>query len=393
MTGVSVGGFGGSGGSGGYLGVCLDQVRSWLAKYIVVIREDDLDTLALWIVHTWLCEETYTSPRLLIDSPVAGSGKTTLLEHLGKLCRDPIQMASVSSPALLARVTGKSIRTLLIDEADRSLDPKRPGVGDLIAILNSGYKRGGTRPVLVGKDWDVDEMSTFSPVAIAGNSPMIPDDTRSRCITIRLMPDTENKALESDWEFIEIDALDLRDHISGVADQVREEVRLCRPKLPAGCKNRHRERWNPLAKIAQVAGDPWLSKTLELIQSDLDLANEVIENGEQNLAPAVQLATDLYKLIGTDPRFELSTELVRQLIKHNPDAWSMQSSYGKDLNTKRLGTILNKSFGIYSQRQGANQRGWHTNQFLQIWQRLGIPHINPPKATNPPNPTSGSELF
>ena len=37
----------------------------------------DLDLLALWTVHTWLVAETYTTPRLLFDSPVPGSGKTT----------------------------------------------------------------------------------------------------------------------------------------------------------------------------------------------------------------------------------------------------------------------------------------------------------------------------
>jgi hypothetical protein len=251
------------GGSVASLGVCLDQVRSWLERYIVVIKDQDLDILALWIVHTWVAEETYTSPRLLIDSPVPGSGKTTLLEHLGKLCQNPIQMASVSSPALLARITANGIRTLLIDEADRSLDPKRPGVGDLVAILNSGYKTGGTRPVLVkgkGDAWEVEEMPTYSPVAIAGNTPLLPDDTRSRCIAIRLMPDNEGKAEQSDWEWIEINALDLRDHIQGVTDEIREQVRTARPNLPDNCRNRNRERWNPLAKIASVAGEPWVTK-------------------------------------------------------------------------------------------------------------------------------------
>ena len=57
-------------------------------------------------------------------------------------------MASVSSSAMLARVLEAGIRTMLIDEVDRSLAPDKEGIADLLAILNSGYKRGGTRPVL-----------------------------------------------------------------------------------------------------------------------------------------------------------------------------------------------------------------------------------------------------
>ena len=180
------------GSSGSILGGVLTDVRAWLARFISVPDDLDLDPLALWAAHTHVALETYSTPRLVLDSTMPGSGKTTVLEHLQRLCHDPIQAASISSPALLARMLSKGIRTILIDEVDRSLDPKKPGVEDLIAILNSGYKRGGTRPVLVptkGGDWDVSEMSTYAPVAMAGNSPHLPDDTRSRSIRVLLMPD------------------------------------------------------------------------------------------------------------------------------------------------------------------------------------------------------------
>jgi hypothetical protein len=79
-------------------------------------------------------------------------------------------MAMVTSDALLVRVLENGVRTLLIDEADRSLNPDKPGIEGLIAVLNSGYKRGATRPVLVpvkGGKWETAEMSTFAPVALA----------------------------------------------------------------------------------------------------------------------------------------------------------------------------------------------------------------------------------
>jgi hypothetical protein len=362
----------------------------------VVIKEEDLDILALWIVHTWLAEETYTSPRLLIDSPVPGSGKTTLLDHLGKLCNFPVQMASVSSPALLARITADGTKTILIDEADRSLDPKRPGAGDLIAILNSGYKKGGSRPVLVPKNgggWEWSSMPTYSPVAIAGNTPLLPDDTRSRCISVRLMPDLEGIAEESDWERLEIDADDLHEHIKEAVEPVRDAVRMAVPQLPAGCKNRHRERWKPLAKIALVAGESWVNKCNNAIQADLDLAAEIAEFGERPASPAVTLIQDLYKVLGEEPRFVRSTELVSDLIRINPESWSMASTYGKDLTPRRMGLILNNSFGMYSSRSGSNARGWHTNQFRQVWERLGVTPKKTTQATQATQATSEGGLF
>lgn len=368
----------------------IDATRSWFQRFVITMQDDDLDILALWTIHTWLAKETYTSPRLLIDSPVPGSGKTTLLEHLNKLCHRPAQMAAVSSPALLVRLLRVEIRTLLIDEVDRTLDPKKPGVGDLIAILNSGYKVGGTRPVLTpvkGGGWESDEMSTYSPVALAGNTPLLPDDTRSRCIVVRLMPDHQNRAQHSDWEWIEQEAADLSSRIGAATDAVREEVQQARPVLPAGCNNRNRERWNPLAKIAEVAGGEWIAKINHLIQSDLALAAEVAENGETTKSPGLQLAHDLFEILAQNPRFEASNEIVRRLIRMNPEYWSVISPVGKDLTPQRLGSILNRSFGIYSQRIDANTRGWHTNQLRPIWQRLGLEVPTVPGASEPTEPT------
>ncbi len=69
---------------------------------------------------------------------------------------------------------------MLIDQADRSLNPEKEGITDLLAVLNSVYKRGGTRAVFVpgkGGQWEVREMPTFAAVVIAGNSPNLPEDT------------------------------------------------------------------------------------------------------------------------------------------------------------------------------------------------------------------------
>src|SRR6478735_11920385 len=79
----------GSSGSSGYRGdpllgtgrTVLDEVRDHFANYVCTVDQSDLDLLALWAAHTYLVIETYTTPRLEINSPVPGSGKTTVLEH------------------------------------------------------------------------------------------------------------------------------------------------------------------------------------------------------------------------------------------------------------------------------------------------------------------------
>lgn len=168
--------------------------------------------LTLWAVHTHLVAETYTTPRLLLDSPAPSAGKTATLDHLQRLCFKPVQAAPLFSPSLPARLLQNEPRTILIDEADRTLSPKMDGVGELLAVLNSGYRYGAFRPVLVPnkeEGWKEREMSIFGSVAMAGNSPDLSDDTRGHCNRVVHLPDSNGEAEDSGWLFIEKDAGEL----------------------------------------------------------------------------------------------------------------------------------------------------------------------------------------
>ena len=349
--------------------------RHWLGRFISVTDARDLDLLALWAGHTYLAHETYSTPRLQIDSTMPGSGKTTVLEHLARLAWHPVQAASLSSPALLVRILDKGIRTILIDEVDRTLDPKRQGVDELIAILNSGYKRGATRPVLVpakGGEWDVKEMPTFSPVAMAGNAPSLPEDTRSRCIRVLLMPDFDGSVESTDWEEMEPAALDLGRRLGLAADGVRDDVRTIRPDLPNGCVGRLKEKWAPLARVAAVAGGDWAARVNELIQRDILEVEMEREDGHTRLPPAVLLLRDIHAVWRAGHAFTASTELTQELAMHRPDTWGDGSAYGKRLTVQRMGKILVQGFKVYSTRLGTGSRGYRLAAFVPIWRRFKL---------------------
>jgi hypothetical protein len=365
----------GSGGSGGSLEGVLTDIRAWFRCYISVTDDLDLDLLTLWTAHTHVALETYTTPRLILDSTMPGSGKTTVLEHLNRLCMAPVQAASLSSPALLTRMLNKGIRTILIDEVDRSLDPKKPGVEDLIAVLNSGYKRGATRPVLVpgkGGEWDVAEMPTYSPVAMAGNAPNLPDDTRSRSIRVLLMPDLQGLVESSDWEEIEPDARDLAEALANAMEEAREHVRTVRPELPAGCIGRIKERWNPLMRVAVAAGGEWPGITAQLIERDMREAEMEREDGLTKLPPAVVLLGDLHGVWPEGEVFVRSSALVEGLIAFNAGYWGAASAYGHVLTVQRFGKLLTQAFKVFSSKSPEGVRGYRVGQFEKVWQRFGI---------------------
>jgi hypothetical protein len=385
--------------SGGLiLGVSLTAVRDWLGRFVCVPDDLDLDLLTLWAAHTHVALETYSTPRLVLDSTMPGSGKTTVLEHMQRLCLNPIQAASISSPALLARMLSKGIRTILIDEVDRSLDPKKPGVEDLIAILNSGYKRGATRPVLVpskGGEWDVSEMSTFAPVAMAGNSPHLPDDTRSRSIRVLLMPDLYGTVESSDWEEIEDEAHYIALQLTEAMEGAREFIRTVRPPLPAGCVGRMKEKWGPLKRVAAAAGGAWPDITDRLIERDLQEADMEKEEGLMKMPPQMVLLTDLYQEWGDGEPFLNSHEIVHRLATGHADYWGLSSSYGRELTVQRLGRLL-AQVKIRASRNWNDQRGYHRDTFEKAWRQSGIAPQNKPPETGltaePPTPPAPADL-
>lgn len=376
---------------GSTLGGVLTVVRAWFGRFVSVPDDLDLDLLALWAAHTHVALETYSTPRLILDSTMPGSGKTTVLEHLQRLSYAPIQAASISSPALLARMLSKGIRTILIDEVDRSLDPKKPGVEDLIAILNSGYKRGGTRPVLVpakGGEWDVAEMSTYAPVAMAGNAPHLPDDTRSRSIRVLLMPDLYGIVESSDWEEIEAEAQELGATLASAMDTARGYVRTVRPPLPAGCVGRMKEKWNPLKRVAAAAGGEWPAVTDRLIDRDIEEAAMEREEGLMKLPPQMVMLTDLHAVWGDGETFVSAGELVRRLVSQNPDYWDAGSAYGRALTIQRLGRTL-VQVKVRASKNAKDQRGYQRAQFEIAWRQSGItPRSEPSKPSEPSRPSA-----
>lgn len=387
-------GLAGSSGSSGYPTVepaPLDQVRSWLARFIRTTTETDLDLLTAWAIHTHLVAELYTTPRLLIDSVMPGSGKTTCLDHLSRLCAHPIQAASLSSPALLARVLANGPRTILIDEADRSLDPKKEGVGELLAILNSGYRAGASRPVLSptkGGGWEVDEMPTHAPVAMAGNSPNLPEDTLSRCVRVLLMPDLDGTAEESDWELIEDDALELAEWIAQWCDSIRHEVRGVRPPLPEGIKGRARERWLPLKRVAVMAGGRWPAAVDALATAEADRLAVEAEDGLMRKQRHMLLVEHIKEVWPEGEPFVPTAQLLDALKREHADEWGEFSRMGRPLTSQAMGRMIAGKFGVHTSRPDSNgPRGYLFADLDPVLRRLGMgAPAKPDEAARPAEP-------
>ena len=356
----------------------------YLGRYIGAGR-DDLVVVVLWILHAPVFRTLVTTPRLLITSILPESGKSTLVDWIKHLCQDAIAMSSVSSAALLARLAAKG-RPLLVDEADRSLRRDNPLTADFIAISNSGYKDGGSRPTLQPtKDggWEATDLSTWCPMVFAGNNPDLPDDTRSRCILIYLYP--SDTVEDTDWELIEQDDTYQRilTLIPQWAGQAQDRL-TARPGLDPRVKGRVREKWLPLARVAQTlddypdeAGRPvsWLDTVRRLAVADVEQLEDDAALGLRNSSPHTAILTDIARLWATqwaDQPFIGSTEMCNALATTDPTNWGTGSKFGTPITPRRLAGMLKKTGVNATRNKDQSRRGYYFSAFHNAWKTLKV---------------------
>lgn len=361
----------------------VDDVRAWLGRFVSPAHESDLDLLALWIGHTHFLPRLWSSPRLLLDSPVPGSGKTTVLEHVQNLAAvspggaAPTLTAGISGPAL-SRLPAAGPVTVLIDEADRSLDPKREGTAELLSMVNVGYKRSGSRTVneqdpATGQ-WVARAMPQYAAVAMAGNSPHLPSDTRSRCVRVLLLPAGPSARIEgSDWQWIESDAWALRD---ALAEWAASAVLPERPDLPESVRNRALEVWRPLKAVAVAAGGRWPVVCDELAAQYVEEIEDEKEAGVVDEKPSVTLMRHIARNWPADVPTMTSERMCQVLAVNHAEMWGEGNPRtGRCITVQALGQMLARGYRLRTVREstGARERRYLRSHFLAAFEALGEP--------------------
>lgn len=362
-----------------------DTLREWLSTYISTMHDEDLDIITLWILHTHFVPVLYTTGRLLLDSPVPESGKTTVLEHMSHLALDPVQASSISSEALIPRMLDIRPRTILIDEADRALSPDNPNNKGIISTVNSGYKRGGTRPVLMKTadgSWEPSDMSTFGAVAMAGNNPDLAPDTRSRTIRVLLMPDTMGTVEDSDWEFIEADAKDLLENISQWAEANHDRLGEIRPPMPEGIRGRLRECWSPIIRVAALCGPEWQERAMHLARRALELRRAEVEAGLASVPPKTLMLKAMYDNWPEGQERWKTEDIIPMLAAENPTLWEADLLKNqKRVTAQAIGKTLAGSFGLHTRRgttRSDRTPAYHRSDFIPVFLRMGISPLSTP---------------
>lgn len=348
----------------------LAQVISVIRRF-VVLGEEQLDALGLWVLHTYALEAADTTPYLAITSPEKRSGKSRLLEVLCQLVARPMEAVNVSEAALFRSLgggEGELPKTLLFDEIDTVFGKKQAQAKeDLRGLINAGYRRGQVawRCVGDGSNQQAVPFPVFGPKALAGIGEL-PDTIADRSIPIRLRRRSREEPVERGrHKTIRAAAGPVAEAAGRWAKKAVDDLAKAEPTLPDQLSDRAQDGAEPLLAIADAAGGDWPKR------ARASLVSLHGERPDEEDSWGVHLLTDIRAAFEGQDR--LSTAELLEALKDEEEApWAAWGKAGDGLSPRNLATLLRR-YDIRSRSirldSGETPKGFKREQFEDAWTR------------------------
>ncbi len=312
----------------------LDEIESYLSRFVAYPSEHARVAHVLWIVHTHLMDAWESTPRLAFLSPEPGSGKTRALEITETLVPRPIEAVNVTPAYLFRKVADPGgSPTILFDEIDTVFGPRAKENEEIRGMLNAGHRRGAMagRCVMRGKNVETEELPAYCGVALAGLG-NLPDTILSRSVVIRMRRRSPQERVEPYRRRVHACiGRELQNRIAEWADSQRGTIGETFPDMPAGVEDRNADVWEPLLAVADEAGGRWPEG------ARVAAVTFVTDVAEDKQSLGVRLLADLWQVFNGHDR--LSTQdILAALLAMDEAPW--RSLRGEPLDARRLANLL-----------------------------------------------------
>ena len=238
----------------------LNDVDTFLARFVVYPSTNERTAHVLWIAHTWLMDTWESTPRIAFLSPEPGSGKSRALEVTEPLVPRAIHAVNTTPAYLFRKVSDEAgPPTILYDEIDTVFGPRAKDNEDIRGMLNAGHRKGAMagRCVVRGKVVETEELPAYCAVALAGLNDL-PDTIMSRSVVVRMRRRAPSEPVEP-WR-LRVNGPEghaLGDRLSEWSQRVEHLLGISWPEMPDGIEDRNADVWEALLAVADLAGGSW----------------------------------------------------------------------------------------------------------------------------------------
>lgn len=315
----------------------LDDVRTFLERFIAYPEPEAAVAHTLWIIHAHLIDAFENTPRLAFLSPEPGSGKSRCMELTEALTPRPVLSVNSSVAYVFRKISDEAgLPTLLMDEIDAVFSHgKGDGNEDLRGLLNSGYRKGATagRAAIRGKEIVTEEWPSFCAVALAGLN-QLPDTLMTRSIVVNMKRRRQGQKVEPYRRRVnQPEALALSERIAEFAASVWTQVSDAWPELPEGIEDRDADIWEPILAIADAAGGHWP-------QTARDAAVVMVAKAKEKPATlGIKLLADIRTVMNGADRIS-TNDLLDGLHAIETAPWS--NIKGEAIDSRFLAKVLGK---------------------------------------------------
>jgi len=358
----------------------LEDVYSFLGRFVAYPSDHARVAHTLWIAHTHLMDCWDSTPRIAFLSPEPASGKTRALEVSELLVPRPVEAVNVSPAYLFRKVASEQGRpTILFDEIDTVFGPKARDNEEVRGLLNAGHRKGAVagRCVVRGKVVETEELPAYCAVALAGLGDL-PDTILTRSVIVQMRRRAPDEYVEPWRRRLQLDEGEalrrrLETWAAGISHQLTDEW----PEMPDGICDRAADVWEALLSVANAAGGRWPTRArvacVALVTASI---------GDQP-SLGIRLLSDLHFVFGEKVAMPTKTVL-DDLCNLNESPWA--DIRGKPLSDRGLASRL-RGYGIHPKNIRVGEivsRGYAKEDFYDAWKR----YLPPPPIENVTSVTS-----
>jgi len=340
----------------------IQEIEQTILKYIELEAAEIATLLALWIVQSYQIAAFAFCGFLGVQSASPRCGKSRLLEVLGCFTAELTPLRTMPTPAVLYR---NERQVIFLDEVDALRNADKEKYGDVMALLNVAFKRGGIVERCNKTTLKVESFPAYRAFAFAGLN-RLSDTLSDRCFPIRLKRATR-KMKRLHTEKVEAEFKTLRDTLSRWWDQNGQDVVRAYERLPDettqlnGFDDRMQDISEPLLVLALCADaereqEPLVTqkllKAIETINSRRDPSS--VEDSLKAFLTVIEEKMNCLDYLFTP------THEVLDLCKDTEGLeW---------LNTARLLKSFLKKFDLFPKPQAGKVRGYgFTQEWVQEW--------------------------
>ncbi|MBX3349672.1 MAG: DUF3631 domain-containing protein [Nitrospira sp.] len=331
----------------------LDELERQLLHYMEFQVPEQAMLTACWIANTYTFEKFRYCGYLALRSSLPQCGKSRLLRLIALGSKGNPRVITIPTAAVLLRSGGQVI---IIDEADRLTNRDKEMQGMLIAVLNSGFERGGLVPRSVkgggkkekGEEWVVKEYPTYGPKAFAGVEKLT-DTLSDRTFTIVLNRTSSRKPRLNERRLGDL-LTTIRNELQGWADRNESKISAEYEALPdelpelIGLDDRLQDIAEPLLVLAKLADEerpdgPFVTpRLLEGIRTAAKRRAFV----ERALLPRT-LFEIIESLLGASERKFISSKNLLETCRRCGELMGIRSTKGLSSLLKRFGLCPRES--------------------------------------------------